>query len=68
MAHRYHVVYGSTVGSMRAYAVHDTVEKRIKRESDHKPTCIEAAQRLNGFTPADGNEKTYGDQIAENFE
>ena len=61
--HRYRLKYGDRSGYVvRDYGlrIHPTVFK-----SDSKSLCIAKAQELNGFTPIDGDEQTYGRQTTE---
>lgn len=61
--HRYRVTYGDNGG----YAVRDRHTRRYPTvfKSSSKIECIRKAQELNGFTPADWDEQTYGKQIAD---
>jgi hypothetical protein len=62
--HRYRLKYGDSGG----YVVKDwgyVGTHPVVFRSDSKSECIAKAQELNGFTPIDGSESTYGRQIAE---
>ena len=61
--HRYRLKYGDRGG----YVVRDSGLRThpIVFKSESKSLCIAKAQELNGFTPIDGNEQTYGWQITE---
>lgn len=64
MPHRYHVKHGDSGG----YIVQDTMMKQkrvIVFRSDSKRACITKAQELNGFTPVDGLEQTYAQQVTQ---
>lgn len=70
---RYEMAYGDRGG----YVVKDTHNRPrnpssgrrkpapIVFKSESKSTTIAKAQELNGFKPIDGDERTYGRQIAE---
>ncbi len=60
--YRYRVTYGDNGG----YAVKDS-QLRTKPtvfRAMSKVACISKAQEMNGFEPADGDEQTYGRQVA----
>lgn len=61
--HRYQVKYGDD----GEYVVRDTMfeTKPIVFRSKSKSTAIAKSQKLNGFTPIDGDEQTYASQVTQ---
>lgn len=62
--HRFQVELGYSKAA--GYCVRDTQVRSkvvIVFRSNSKSECITKAQELNGFTPVDGDEQTYGRQI-----
>jgi hypothetical protein len=62
---RYQVKYGDLVGAKRRYALWDTKDHIYRFSSESKSEVIEQAQRWNKLEPVDGDEQTYGRQLAE---
>jgi hypothetical protein len=60
---RHVVTYGTA--TRPKYCVMRASDRLVVFRSDSKSECILSAQKLMGFTPADGDEQTYGRQIAE---
>lgn len=59
------VTHGAVVsGATRQFAVVSTRDGLVF-QADSKVDAIAYAQRRNGFTPVDGDEATYGRQVAE---
>lgn len=61
MTHRYTVQYSAS--PLYEYALLDIEKRRYVFGSDRKSEVIAKAQLLNGFTPVDGDERTYVKQI-----
>jgi hypothetical protein len=59
-----HVVTYGKEGTPR-YCVMRADDKRVIFRNDAKSACILEAQKVMGLTPVDGDEQTYGRQIAE---
>jgi hypothetical protein len=49
----------------RGWCIHDVNENKQVFYAEQKSLVIAESQRLNGFTPIDGNESTYSDQTRE---
>lgn len=64
MMARFIVTYGEIYGSRSDYIVYDQHQKKIVSEHDTKSQAIATAQIRNNFSPIDGNENTYGRQLA----
>jgi hypothetical protein len=60
---RFQVRHGDTVNHPALYVVWDTHDKIVAAHSDAKSLVIASAQRLNGFSPVNSNESTYGKQV-----
>lgn len=59
---RYKVLYGERqLGDTKRYVVSNGTDRE---QFDSKVDAIKASQSLNGYTPVDGSESTYGRQIA----
>jgi len=65
---RYQVVYGDAVGAPKRYALWDAKDQAPICSSDSKSKIIQQSQILNNLTPVDGDEGTYGRQLAEKGE
>jgi len=64
MPPRFNVDYGDQRGARFAYCVWCQAQQRVWFTSDSKSEVIRMAQRLNNFSPVDGDETTYGNQVA----